>query len=156
MKIKIIYLIAALALVFVSSVNAQTYTPNVSKDSLKVLKDRMDVLKASLKVNELKIKEFEEEVDVEKLRVKLLKANEKAKESAVKNSELSKKLSTGVLEKKEVEKMANRAKNDMADSQKALESYKKQITRVESIRSTIGIEEGKIRAVKPRVIFENK
>lgn len=156
MKIKFTYLIVAFALLFVTTANAQSYTPNVSKDSLNVLKDRISVLKTSLKINELKIKEFEAEEDVERLRIKLLKANEKAKVSAAKNSEMSKDLGTGTLEKKEVEKMASRAKNDMADSQKALESYKKQISRVESIRSDIRIEEGKISAIKPRIVFENK
>ncbi len=156
MKTKFTYVIIAFALLFVNRANAQSYSPNVSKDSLTVLKDRETTLKASLKIHALKIKESEEETDVEKLRIKVLKANEKAKASAAENNELSKKLSTGSLDAKAIEKIAKRAKDDMSDSQKALDSYHKQIKRVESIRSEIRIEEGKLSNKKPVLIFNHK
>ncbi|MES2650433.1 MAG: hypothetical protein V4663_01770 [Bacteroidota bacterium] len=155
MNTKFTYLIIAFALLLTNSANAQSYTPNVSKDSLTVLKDRGTALKASLKIHELKIKESEEETDVEKLRIKLLKANEKAKASAAENNEVSKKLSTGSLDSKTIQKIAQRAKDDMSDSQKALDSYHKQIRRVESIRSEIRIEEGKVSNKKPTLIFNH-
>ena len=50
MKTKFIYFIVVLAMVFATSAKAQTYTPNVSKDSLGILKDRVTILKASLKL----------------------------------------------------------------------------------------------------------
>ena len=156
MKPKFTFLMMALVPLFAVVAKAQTYTPNVSRDSLNVLKDREVVLKASLKIHELKIKESEEETDVEKLRVKLLKANEKAKESAAKNNDVSKKLSSGTLDAKEIEKIAKRAKDDMSDSQNALDSYNKQIRRVESIRSNIRIEEAKLNGKKPVLIFDQK
>lgn len=151
MDTKFTCLFVAILMLFVGSSRAQTYTPNVSKDSLGILKDRAVVLKASLKLHELKIKESEEESDVEKLRIKLLSANAKAKESAAQNSDLSKKIAT--LDAKTIERSAKKAKDDMADSQRALDSYNKQIKRVESIRSDIRIEEGKLLGMKPVVIF---
>lgn len=154
MRPKFIYLSAAIALLMTTSVKAQIYMPNVSKDSLSVLKDRMVILKASLKLHELKIKESEEEGDVEKLRVKLVSANAKAKESAAKNSDISKNIAA--VDAKTIEKSAKKAKDDMADSQRALDSYNKQIKRVESIRSDIRIEEGKLLGMKPHISFDNK
>jgi septal ring factor EnvC (AmiA/AmiB activator) len=139
---------------FTASAKSQTYTPNVSKDSLGVLKDRTAILKTSLKLYELKIKESEEEGDVEKLRVKLLASNAKAKESAAQNSDLSKKIAS--LDAKTIEKSAKRAKDDMADSQRALESYNKQIKRVEAIRSDIRIEEEKLLGMKQLIVFDKK
>jgi len=156
MKTKFTYLLVAFGLLFATAIQAQTYTPNVSKDSLTVLKDRVAMLKASLKIHELKIKESEEETDVEKLRIKLLAANTSAKESATKNNELSKKLSTGTLDAKAIEKIAKKAKSDMSSAQKALESYNKQIKRVETIRSDIRIEEGKLNTKKPLLVFDSK
>jgi len=154
MNARINYLIVAGIMLFGISLKAQTYTPNVSKDSLGILKDRVTILKTSLKLHELKIKESEEESDVEKLRVKLLAANARAKESAAKNSDASKKIAT--LDAKTIEKSAKNAKDDMADSQRALDSYNKQIKRVETIRSDIRFEEAKLSGMKPLVIFNYK
>ena len=156
MNIKFTYVIIVLALLFTNRAKAQNYTPNVSKDSLTVLKDRAEVLKANLKINELKIKESEEEADVEKLRIKLIAANARAKESAIENSTLSKKIASGSLDAKTIEKIAKKAKNDMVDSQKALDSYHKQIKRVENVRSTIRIEEEKLSGKKPLIVFNQK
>ncbi len=137
-----------------TTAKAQSYTPNVSKDSLGVLKDRATILKASLKLHELKIKESEEESDIEKLRVKLLAANAKAKESAAKNSDIAKKITS--VDAKAIEKAAKNAKSDMDNSQRALDSYNKQIKRVEGIRSDIRIEEAKLLGLKPLIIFNYK
>ena len=156
MNIKLTYITVAIAFLSATTVKSQSYTPNVSKDSLGILKDRVVILKANLKIHELKIKESEEETDVEKLRVKLIAANAKAKESAIQNSDLSKKIASGNLDSKEIEKSAKRAKDDMANSQNALESYNKQIKRVEAIRSDIRVEEGKIISRKPLIIFNHK
>lgn len=154
MKTKLTYLMVAIALLFATAVKAQNYTPNVSKDSLGILKDRATILKASLKLHELKIKESEEESDVEKLRIKLLTANARAKESAAQNSDVSKKIAS--VDAKAIEKAAKKAKDDMENSQKALDSYNKQIKRVESIRSDIRIEEAKLLGMKPLIIFNYK
>lgn len=131
---------------------AQSYTPNVSKDSLAVLNDRVAMLRAHLKLNELKIKESETERNIEKLRVKLISANAKAKESAAKSNNIVKRIA-GSADAKEVEKIAKAAKADMEQSQKALDAYNKQIRRVESIKSEISVEEQKILAKKPRITF---
>jgi len=156
MSTKFTFLIGGFALLFGTTVRAQSYMPNVSKDSLNVLKDRVTILKASLKIQELKIKESEEEGDVERLRIKLLAANANSKESASKNSELSKKLSSGTLDAKAIEKIARKAKDDMASAQKALDSYNKQIKRVEDIRSDIRVEEEKLKGMKPYLSFDRK
>jgi len=153
MKNKSVCLGALLMISFSTVVKAQSYTPNVSKDSLNVLKERVTMLKAHLKLNELKIKESEEESDVEKLRVRLIAANARAKESAAKNSDIGKKIA-GTADAKTIEKIAKTAKNDMNDAQKALEAYNKQLKKVESIRSDIRIEEGKLNGRKPQVLFE--
>lgn len=154
MKTKLTYFIIAFVLLYVGSTKAQSYTPNVSKDSLGVLKNRVAMLKASLKLNELKIKESEEENDVEKLRIKLLAANAKAKESAAQNSDVSKKIAS--VDAKTIEKNAKKAKSDMDDSQRALDAYNKQIKRVEAIRSDIRVEEAKLQGMKPLVLFNYK
>ena len=156
MNIKLIYIMVAISFLSATTVKSQSYTPNVPKDSLSVLKDRVLILKANLKIYELKIKEAEEETNVEKLRVRLIAANAKAKESATQNSDLSKKIGSGTLDAKAIERSARKAKNDMANSQSALESFNKQIKRVETIRSDIRIEEGKMNSIKPLIIFINK
>ncbi|MCY1525811.1 hypothetical protein D9M68_608060 [compost metagenome] len=152
MKRKIFYFIFILNGIIAGIANAQSYSPNVSKDSLGVLKERVTMLKAYLKLNELKIKESEEEADVEKLRIKLIAANAKAKESAAKNNDIGKKITAA--DAKEIEKVAKAAKSDMNDAQKALDSYNKQIKKVESIRSDIRIEEGKLNGRKPQINFD--
>lgn len=131
----------------------QSFTPNISADSLTVLKARQTMLKAQLKIYELKIKESEEESDVEKMRLKLLTANAKSKESAAKNNETSKQLSGGNVDAKTIAKIAKAAKDDMADAQKALDNYNKQLKRVEEIRSDIRVEEGKLNSRTPVIKF---
>ncbi|SFH40670.1 hypothetical protein [Pedobacter insulae] len=153
MNFRYTFLATALALVFTTGLKAQTYMPKVSKDSLGILEDRIAVLKATLKLHELKVKEAEEEKDVEKLRIKLIKANADSKESASKNDDLSKKFGTGTLDAKAIQKIAKRAKDDMNDAQKALDSYDKQKKRVEDIRSEIRVEEEKLLGMKPLVSF---
>ena len=156
MNIKLIYIMVAISYLSTTTVKSQSYTPKVSKDSLSVLKNRVIILKANLKIHELKIKEVEEEINVEKFRIRLIAANAKAKASAIKNSDLSKKIGSGALDAKAIERSAKKAKDDMATSQSALASFKKQIKRVEAIRSVIRIEEGKINSKKPRITFSNK
>lgn len=137
------------ALVLVSGatlVNAQSYIPKVSKDSLGVLVARQEALKASMKVQELKLKE----ADVEKLRVKLLEANDNAKESTSQNS--SEQAKSG--DAKAMEKLAKKAKNDTEDAKKTLERYNKQIEKVEDLRNEIRTEERKLGYKKPFIIFQ--
>ncbi len=153
MQSKLTMLIVAIGLFCTTAAKAQNYMPQVSSDSLSILKDRVKILKASLKIQELKIKESEEESDVEKLRVKLLAANANSKESAAKNNDISKKLSSGSLDAKAIEKIAKKAKDDMSTAQKALDSYNKQIKRVDDIRSDIRVEEEKLKGIKPGISF---
>ncbi len=155
MKRKSIHLtIIAFSLLGLNEVKAQVYTPKVSKDSLGILKGRVEALKASQKVQELKIEEAQEEVEVEKLRVKLLAANDKAKESAEKNSKNSQGMDNGTVNLKDAEKLAKKAKSDMTDAQKALERYNKQIQRVEKKREEIAKEEKKLTYKKPVLEFK--
>lgn len=149
---KFSYLLFLFALVSVKSLKAQDYVNQVSKDSLAILNGRIDALKASQKVQELKIEESKEEDEVEKLRVKLLEANDKAKRSAAANSKHTEKLSNGA-NFKETAKLAKAAKNDMQDSQKALDRYRKQIEKVEKLRQKIKAEEQKLGYKTPAVIF---
>lgn len=147
------YSILTLFPVFISfSVFAQTYNPKVSKDSLSVLTNRVEVLKSSIKVLELKIKESEEEGDVEKLRLKLLEANGNAKASSEKNSgNISN--SGSIVDSKAVEKLSKKAKSDDEDAKKALDRYNKQIAKVEDIRTQIQGEERKLNYKKPLIIY---
>ena len=151
-----IYLCLTIVLLFTLGVNAQTYAPKVSKDSLGILNARLAALKTSIKVQELKIKESEEEDEVEKLRIKLLEANGNAKNSAEQNSNLSEKLKSATVDSKAIEKTAKKAKNDTADAQKALERYNKQIQKVEEIRIQIQEEERKLTYKKPLIIYDYK
>lgn len=153
MNKKYIYLLAAFALVGVVPSKAQVYVAKVSKDSVAILKDRLEALKVSQKIQELKMKEADEEAEVEKLRVKLLDANDRAKESAAKNSKYTAKTGSGEVDTKETDKMAKKAKNDMQDSQKALERYNKQIKVVEKLREQIQTEERKAGYKKPTILF---
>lgn len=130
-------------------INAQTFTPNVSKDSLGVITTRIESLKASIKVQELKVKEAEYEADVEKLRVKLLEANDNAKESTAQNS----KNQNSVSDAKAIEKLAKKAKNDTSDAKKALERYQKMLEKVDDLRSEIKTEERKLSYKKPFIIY---
>ncbi|MES2416795.1 MAG: hypothetical protein V4541_01340 [Bacteroidota bacterium] len=154
MKKHFTYLLMATAVLCSGIVNAQTYTANVSKDSLKVLNARLSVLKANIKLMDLKIKESEEEAQVEKLGAKLLKANANAKESAIKNSDMAKKIKASTIDAKQVEKIAKNAKDDMIDAQKALDRYHKQIKNVGEIRSEIKAEESKLEGKKPLIIYK--
>jgi chromosome segregation ATPase len=150
---KYIYLLLVFATVSIAESKAQVYTAKVSKDSLGILTDRVEALKASLKIHDLKIDEAKEEAEVEKLRIKLLEANEKAKQSAAKSSDHTKKLGSEQVDAKEIEKLAKKAKNDMQSAQKALERYNKQIADVEKLRSKIQEEERKAGYKKPIVLF---
>ncbi len=137
----------------VGKLSAQGFVAQVPKDSLQVLTQRVEALKASLKIYELKVKEASEEVEVEKLRVKLVQANETAKKSAQNNSDMAAKLKKGTTDSKTAEKIAKQAKNDTADAQKAIERYHKQISKVETLRTEIRNEERKLTARQPTVIF---
>ena len=130
-------------------VNAQTFTPNVSKDSVGVLTARQESLKASMKVQELKIKEAEYEAEVEKLRLKLLEANGNAKESAAQNSGEK----SNSADAKAMEKLAKKAKSDADDAKKALARYQKQIEKVDELRNEIRAEERKLTYKKPIIIY---
>jgi chromosome segregation ATPase len=151
-----IFVVMALAIIFSSTVKAQTYTPKVSKDSLGKLNARLEALKASAKVQELKMRESEEEYEVEKLRIKLLEANANAKNSAADNSNLSEKLKSSSVDAKTMEKAAKKAKSDTENAQKALERYNKQIAKVEDIRTQIIGEERKLTYKKPLIVYDYK
>lgn len=146
---KVLFLIGGIVLFGAKLASAQTFTPNVSKDSVGVLTARQESLKASMKVQELKIKEAEYEAEVEKLRLKLLEANGNAKESAAQNS--GEQANTG--DAKAIEKLAKKAKNDAADAKKALTRYEKQIEKVDELRNEIRTEERKLTYKKPNIIF---
>ncbi|TCD04581.1 hypothetical protein EZ449_16655 [Pedobacter frigidisoli] len=136
-------------------VMAQTYNPKVSKDSLSILNNRVEVLKMNMKVLELKIREAEEEADVVKLRLKLLEANGNAKASSENHSGNINKSGT-VVDQKAAEKLSKKAKSDADDAQKALERYNKQITKVEDIRTQIQGEDRKLGYKKPILVYDYK
>jgi LPS O-antigen subunit length determinant protein (WzzB/FepE family) len=132
---------------------AQSYSAKVSKDSVGILTNRVEVLKTSIKLLELKIKEADEEAEVEKLRLKLLEANDKSKESASKKNDQFKK---ETLDAKTLEKLGKAAKNDAGDAQKANDKFSKQIAKVEDIRTQIQGEERKLGYKKPQIIYDYK
>ncbi|RYD74498.1 MAG: hypothetical protein EOP55_15185 [Sphingobacteriales bacterium] len=133
---------------------AQTYSARVSKDSLGVLNNRIEILKATIKILELKTEESAEESTVEKLRLKLLEANGNATSSAAKTSSQSDKTSSGSsFDLKAMDKLAKKAKSDANDAEKALERFNKQIAKVEDIRTQIQGEERKVGYKSPKVIF---
>lgn len=132
---------------------AQSYNARVSKDSVGILTNRIEVLKASIKLYELKIKEAEEEAEVEKLRLKLLDANDRSKESASRKNDQFKK---ETLDSKTLEKLSKVAKNDADDAQKANDKFTKQIARVEDIRTQIQGEERKLTYKKPQIFYDYK
>lgn len=145
------------ATIALSPAMAQTYSARVSKDSVGVLMNRVDVLKANIKLIELKIDESKEEAEVEKLRFKMLEANGNAKSSAEQLNNLNNKTTGGSsVDLKAMDKLSKKAKSDTEDSQKALERYNKQITKVESIRTQIQGEERKLGYKKPNVIYVYK
>ena len=145
------------ALVISSFVNAQTYTPKVSKDSVGILTDRIDVLKASIKLLELKIAESKEETEVEKLRLKLLEANGNSKTSAERVSNHSAKTVSGSsVDLKAMEKLSKKSKADAESAIKALERFNKQISSVEDIRSQIQSEERKLGYKSPKIVYTYK
>lgn len=146
---KTLLLFSGIVLAGTTLANAQTFTPNVSKDSVGVLTARQESLKASMKVQDLKIKEAEYEAEVEKLRLKLLEANGNAKESAVQNG--GTKANSG--DAKAMEKLAKKAKNDADDAKKALTRYQKQIEKVDELRNEIKAEERKLTYKKPVIIY---
>ncbi|SOD18064.1 hypothetical protein [Pedobacter xixiisoli] len=150
---KYIYLSIVAAGLGISTASAQVYVAKVSKDSVGVLTGRLEALKISQKIQELKIDEAKEEAEVEKLRVKLLEANDKAKESAAKSSGHISKTGSSDINIKETEKLAKKAKNDMEDSQKALDRFNKQIRAVEKVRAEIQTEERKAGYKKPLLSF---
>lgn len=134
---------------------AQTYNPRVSRDSVGILKGKVDMLKSSIKILELKIKESEEEAEVEKLRLKLLEANGDAKSSYAKNSNQADNTgSRSSIDLKAMEKLSKKAKSDADDAHKALERFNKQIDKVEDIRSQIETEERKLNYKKPQIVYD--
>ena len=146
---KALLLMVGIMLFGATLANAQTFTPNVSKDSLGVLTARQESLKASMKVQELKIKEAEYEAEVEKLRLKLLEANGNAKESAAQNSGEK----PNGADAKAMEKLAKKAKSDAEDAKKALTRYQKQIEKVDELRNEIRAQERKLTYKKPVIIY---
>lgn len=138
-----------------TSAMAQTYSPKVSKDSLRLLNGKVDVIKMQMKVLDLKIKEAEEEMNVEKLRLKLLEIKNNSKESADKASRNIDKTDAGSsIDLKNMAKLAKKAKSDADESQKALSRYNKQISKVEDIRTQIQGEERKLGYKKPQLIYD--
>ncbi|RZL13762.1 MAG: hypothetical protein EOO96_31500 [Pedobacter sp.] len=133
---------------------AQTYTAKVSKDSLGILTNRVEILKASIKLLELKIDESKEEADVEKLGLKLLEANGNAKASAEQTNNHSSKTAAGSsIDVKAMQKLSKKAKSDADDAEKALERFNKQISKVENIRTEIQSEERKLGYKKPVIVY---
>lgn len=149
-KIHILLLIALSSF----KLSAQTYEAKVSKDSVNILNNRIEVLKASIKIHELKIEESDEETQVEKLRIKLLEANNEAKESSEKYSKFSNKTSgESSLNLKEIQKLAKKSQTATDDAAKALDRFHKQIAKVEEIRTKITAEERKLGYKKPNLQF---
>lgn len=149
---KIIFILFPIAISL--SADAQTYTSKVSKDSVGILVNRIEVLKSNIKILELKIDESKEEDEVEKFRLKLLNANDNAKSSAQESSNNAYKTTSGsFVNLKAMEKLSKKAKNDAEIAIKALERFNKQIAKVEDIRTQIKNEERKLGYKKPQIVY---
>ena len=146
--------ISVLLCLIASSVSAQNYNARISRDSLSVLQARMEVLKGAIKLHELKISEAELEADIEKQKLKVVDLNGSEKAAAEESSRLSDALKTGKeTDIKKVEKMAKKATNSAKDVKNALEKLRRQIDKIEELRSEIQTEERKLANRNPLVIY---
>lgn len=147
-------LITGVFCLIASAVSAQNYNAKISRDSLSVLQARMEVLKGAIKLNELKISEAELEADIEKQKLKVVDLNGSEKAAAEESSRLSDALKTGKeTDIKKVEKMSKKATNSAKDVKNALEKLRKQIDRVEELRTEIQTEERKMGNRTPLIIY---
>ncbi|MGY3052637.1 hypothetical protein ACVWYG_000833 [Pedobacter sp. UYEF25] len=136
-----------------SAASAQTYTPKVSTDSLKIILTKIEVLKQHIKVLELKGKEADEETLVEKLRINLLEANGEAKVSLEKREENTNR-SSGIDDQTKVKKLAISAERAAINAKKALDRFNKQVKKVEDLRAEIISEVRKLSYKKPSIVYE--
>ena len=132
---------------------AQVYVAKVSKDSVAVLKGRLEVLKTTQELQELKIKESVLELEIEKLRESLVEANDKAKDATEKSNKHLKKLGSGTIDAKDTDRLAKKARKAMEESQKALDRYNKEIRAVDKLREEIKLMEQKESLKKPAIVF---
>ena len=147
-------LITILICLTASTVSAQNYNSRISRDSVAVLQSRMEVLKGAIKLNELKLSEAELEADIEKQKLKIVDLNGSEKAAAEESSRLSDALKTGKeTDIKKVEKMSRKATNSAKDVKNALEKLRKQIDKIEELRTEIQTEERKLSNRNPLIIY---
>ena len=150
MKNLVVFVIVTLCC---TTVSAQTFNPRVSKDSLKILTTKMEILKLNIKVLELKVKEAEAETDVEKLRINLLESKGDAAASLEKREENTDR-SSRLEDQTKVKKLAKNAERDAKDAKKALDRFDKQKGKIDEIRAEIIAEVRKLTYKKPIIIFD--
>ena len=147
-------LITILICLTASTVSAQNYNSRISRDSVAVLQSRMEVLKGAIKLNELKLSEAELEADIEKQKLKIVDLNGSEKAAAEESSRLSDALKTGKeTDIKKVEKMSRKSTNSAKDVKNALEKLRKQIDKIEELRTEIQTEERKLSNRNPLIIY---
>lgn len=146
--------ISVLFCLIASSVSAQNYNARISRDSLSVLQARMEVLKGAIKLHELKISEAELEADIEKQKLKVVDLNGSEKAAAEESSRLSDALKAGKeTDIKKVEKMSKKATNSAKDVKNALEKLRRQVDKIEELRTEIQTEERKLANRNPLVVY---
>lgn len=147
-------LITVLICFMASAVSAQNYNARISRDSMAVLQARMDVLKSAIKLNELKLSEAELETDIEKQKLKVVDLNGSEKAASEESSRLSDALKTGKeTDIKKVEKMSKKATNSAKDVKNGLEKLRRQIDKIEELRTEIQTEERKLSNRNPLIIY---
>ena len=139
------------------NLSAQDYTSKVSRDSVAVLNSRIDILKSAIRLNELKLSEASQEADIQKQKLKIIDLRGSEKDALKESKRLSEALESGTeVDIKKAEKMSKRATASAKNLSKAVDKLRRQIDKVEDIRTQIQTEERKLTSRSPNIIYSEK
>ena len=139
------------------NLSAQDYTSKVSRDSVAVLNSRIDILKSSIRLIELKLSEASQEADIQKQKLKIIDLKGSEKDAVKESKRLSEALESGTeIDIKKAEKMSKRATSSAKNLSKAVDKLRRQIDKVEDIRTEIQTEERKLTSKSPNIIYSEK
>ena len=136
------------------NLSAQDYTSKVSRDSVAVLNSRIDILKSAIRLNELKLSEASQEADIQKQKLKIIDLRGSEKDALKESKRLSEALESGTeTDIKKAEKMSKRATSSAKNLSNAVDKLRKQIDKVEDIRTQIQTEERKLTSRSPNITY---
>ena len=139
------------------NLSAQDYTSKVSRDSVAVLNSRIDILKSCIRLIELKLSEASQEADIQKQKLKIIDLKGSEKDAVKESKRLSEALESGTeIDIKKAEKMSKRATSSAKNLSKAVDKLRRQIDKVEDIRTEIQTEERKLTSKSPNIIYSEK